>query len=445
MQQELPRVVILGGGFAGLYAARALAKAPVRLTVVDRRNHHLFQPLLYQVAMAGLSAIDIAEPIRRILHKQQNTDVLLAEATDVDPDARVVHLDPGGALPYDHLIIATGATHSYFGNDQWRDLAPGLKSIEDALEIRRRVLLSFERAETATSDEERREHLTFVVVGAGPTGAELAGALSEIARHTLVRDFRHFDPSEARILLLEGADRVLPPYPPELSAKAQQQLEDLGVEVRTKTLVTEIDEHGVTCGDERIPARTVLWAAGVAASPLAQSLGAPLDKAGRVKVEPDLSIPGHPEVLIAGDLVHLEQDGEMVPGVAPAAIQQGEHAAANIRRALRNQPPKPFVYKDKGSMATLGRKSAVAVLGKLRLSGLLAWLAWLLVHIFFLIGFRNRFVVLFEWTRAYLTYQRSARLILHDPADKIGPHEDEAQSDEPPEPAESSNREASGE
>lgn len=423
-ESKLPHVVILGGGFAGLYAARALRKARARVTLVDRRNHHLFQPLLYQVATAGLSAIDIAEPIRKILRTQSNVEVILAEAKEIDVEGRRVIVEPGEPLVYDYLLIATGATHSYFGNDRWQPYAPGLKTLEDALEIRRRVLLAFERAETATSDEERHAYLTFVVIGAGPTGAELAGALSEIAHHTLVKDFRHFDPSEARILLLEGADRILPPYPPELSAKAQEQLEKLGVEVRTNSKVTDIDAEGVQLGEERIAARTKLWAAGVAASPLGRSLGAPLDRAGRVKVRSDLSVPGHPEVFVVGDLISLEQDGKPIPGVAPAAIQEGEHAARNILRGLSGQASEPFRYKDKGSMATLGRRSAVAVLGKLKLSGYFAWLSWLLVHIFFLIGFRNRFVVLFEWTRAYLTYQRSARLILQEPPS------------EPPSPAE---------
>ena len=427
-ESELPHVVLLGGGFAGLYAARALKPARARVTLVDRRNHHLFQPLLYQVATAGLSAIDIAQPIRKILRKQPNVEVLLAEAKDIDVAGRRVILDRGEPLVYDYLLVATGATHSYFGNDQWSRYAPGLKTIEDALEIRRRVLLAFERAETATSDEERQAYLTFVVIGAGPTGAELAGALSEIARHTLVRDFRHFNPSEARILLLEGADRVLPPYPPELSAKAQQQLEKLGVEVRTGSKVTQIDGDGVQVGDERIAAHTVVWAAGVAASPLGRCLGAELDRAGRVLVRPDLSLPDHPEVFVVGDLISLKIDGKPVPGVAPAAIQEGEHAAHNILRGLDGEPSTPFEYQDKGSMATLGRRSAVAVLGKLKLSGYLAWLSWLLVHIFFLIGFRNRFVVLFEWTRAYLTYQRSARLILQEsPGD---PDSDSGSGDE---------------
>ncbi|MCH9651049.1 MAG: NAD(P)/FAD-dependent oxidoreductase [Deltaproteobacteria bacterium] len=414
MAETQPHVVILGGGFAGLYAAKTLAKAPVKITLVDRSNHHLFQPLLYQVATAGLSAVDIARPIRLILKKQRNVTVLMAEAERIDPQARRVSLGKAGELSYDRLIVATGATHSYFGNEAWEAHAPGLKTLEDALDIRRRVLLAYERAETEPDPQRRQAYLTFVVIGAGPTGAELAGALSEIAHHTLVSDFRRFDSKQARVLLLEGMDRVLPPYPPELSAKAQRQLEKLNIEVRTGARVTGIDSGGVWVGEERIEARTVIWAAGVAASPLGASLGAPLDRAGRVKVEKDLSLAGHPECQVVGDLTSFEQDGAKVPGVAPAAVQQGEHAARNILRALEGKPSREFRYRDKGSMATLGRKAAVAELGKIHLSGLPAWLAWLMVHIFFLIGFRNRFVVLFEWAWAYLTYQRSARLILHD-------------------------------
>lgn len=409
-----PSVVILGGGFAGLAAARKLRRAKVDITLIDRRNHHLFQPLLYQVATAGLSAIDVAEPIRRILRGQKNATVLMAEAVGVDTGGREVRLGTGGAISYDYLIVATGASHSYFGRDDWERHAPGLKTLEDALEIRRRVLLAFERAEMEEDDGARRAWLTFVVVGAGPTGAELAGALSEIARLTLVEDFRRIDPADARILLLEGGQRVLPAYPPELSTKAASQLRKLGVEVRTGAMVTEIDATGVTTGDERIPARTVLWAAGVAASPLGATLGADLDRPGRVRVAPDLSLPDTPEVFVVGDLATLEQDGRPVPGVAPAAIQQGRHAAANILRTLRGASRRPFRYRDKGSMATLGRKAAVADFGRLRFAGFPAWLAWLSVHILFLIGFRNRLVVMFEWTKSYLTYQRSARLILSE-------------------------------
>ncbi|MEE8278955.1 MAG: NAD(P)/FAD-dependent oxidoreductase [Thermoanaerobaculia bacterium] len=416
MDDARPHVVILGAGFGGLYAAKALRRAPVRVTLIDRRNHHCFQPLLYQVATAGLSAIDIGEPIRRILRRQRNVTVLMAEVERLQVDRRRVVLVGEEPVSYDYLIVATGASHSYFGHDDWAEHAPGLKSIEDALVIRRKLLLAFERAEMEPDAELRRAWLTFVLIGAGPTGAELAGALAELARHTLALDFRRFDPAEARILLLEGAARVLPTYPPVLSEKAHRQLEKLGVEVRLGELVTGIDEEGVWIGEERIPARTVLWAAGVAASRLGETLGAPLDRAGRVRVTPELNLPDHPELFVVGDLAALEQDGRPVPGVAPAAIQQGRRAAGNIVRAIQGKPHRPFRYVDRGSMATLGRKAAVAVIGRLRLSGLVAWLAWLFVHIVLLIGFRNRLVVLFEWTKAYLTYGRSARLILHGPA-----------------------------
>ncbi len=407
-----PHVVIIGGGFGGLYAAKALADAPVRVTLIDRRNHHVFQPLLYQVATAGLSAIDVGEPIRRILRRQPNATVLLAEATGFDLDGRDVLLAGGDRLSYDYLIVAPGAQDSYFGRDDWREHAPGLKSIEDALEIRLRILLAFERAELSADEERRRRYLTFAVVGGGPTGAELAGALAEIARHTLALDFRRFDPAEARVVLIEASDRILAAYPPGLSAKAQRQLERLGVEVRTGSMVAEVDAGGVLVDGERIPAATTLWAAGVRASPLGAALGAPLDDAGRVLVEPDLTVPGRPEVFVVGDLAHVRQDGELVPGVAPAAIQMGRYAAGSIRRAMAGDRVGPFRYVDRGMMATLGRSAAVAVIRRVHLWGLIAWLSWLFVHILFLIGFRNRVVVLFEWARSYFTYSRSARLIL---------------------------------
>jgi NADH dehydrogenase len=415
-----PKVVIIGGGFAGLCAARALRGAPAQVTLLDRRNHHVFQPLLYQVATAGLSAPEIAAPLRRILRRQSNLTVLMAEAVSVDLRRRVVVL-ADGEVGYHYLILATGATHSYFGHDAWARHAPGLKSIEDALEIRRRLLTAFERAEREPDVEARRTWMTFVIVGAGPTGVELAGTLAEIARHTLARDFRTIDPTRSRVVLLEGSDRVLPLYPPELSEKARRQLEDLGVEVRTGALVSDVDGHGVCIGPERIEARTVLWAAGVAASPLGRSLGGAVDRAGRVKVESDLTLPGWREVFVVGDLVSLEQDGRPVPGVAPAAMQMGRHASHNVRRSLAGQPHVPFRYVDKGSLATIGRRAAVADFGRLRLSGLLAWLAWLGIHIFFLIGFRNRFVVLFDWAWAYFSYQRSARLILEPGGAPAGP------------------------
>jgi NADH dehydrogenase len=409
-----PHVVIVGGGFAGLTAAQALAGAPVQVTLLDRRNHHVFQPLLYQVATAGLSATDIAAPLRHILRRHANVTVLLGEVLAVDAGARKVVL-ADGEVGYDFLILAAGATHSYFGHDEWALHAPGLKTLEDALFIRRRTLLAFERAERETDAARRRGLLTFVIIGAGPTGVELAGTLVEIARHTLRRQFRRMDPAEARVVLLEGLDRVLPTYPPDLSAKARRQLEELGAEVRTGARVTGVDAHGVWLGTERMEAGTVLWAAGVAASPLGRSLGAPVDRAGRVLVQPDLSVPGHPEILVIGDLAALEQDGRPVPGVAPAAMQMGRHAAKSVLRAVRGEPRPPFRYVDKGSLATIGRRAAVALLGRVKLSGFPAWAAWLGVHIFFLIGFRNRLVVLMEWALAYLTHQRSARLILEPP------------------------------
>jgi len=406
------QVVIVGGGFGGLYAAKALRRAPVRVTIVDRTNHHVFQPLLYQVATAGLSAIDIGEPIRRILRRQSNATVLLADVTRIDADGRRVHLATGGSLEYDYLIVAAGATHSYFGHDDWAQHAPGLNTIEDALEIRRRILLAFERAELADDPAEGTRLLTFAILGAGPTGAELAGAIAELARHALKADFRRISPDDAHIVLVEGGDRVLPAYPDSLSAKAQRQLERLGVEVRTGEMVTGIDARGVDTSQGRIDAATVLWAAGVTAAPLGASLGVPLDPSGRVLVEPDLTLPEHPEVSVVGDLAAVTQDGAPVPGVAPAAMQMGRHAARTIERALDGLTPEPFRYVDRGSMATLGRSSAIATIRGLRLSGFPAWAAWLLVHIVFLIGFRNRIVVLFEWAKAYLTYGRSARLIL---------------------------------
>ncbi len=407
-----PHIVVVGGGFAGLHATRALRRAAVDVTVLDRRNHHLFQPLLYQVATAALNPADIAAPIRHVLRRQANAEVLLADVRAVDVGGRRLLLD-SGALPYDDLVLATGAAHSYFGHPEWARAAPGLKTIEDALEIRRRLLTAFEMAEREVDPERRREWLTFVVVGAGPTGVELAGALADIARTTLVRDFRHFSPASARIMLLEGNPCVLPPYPPDLSEAARAQLEALGVEVRTGALVSAIDERGVVASGERIPARTILWGAGVAASPLGRSLGVPLDRAGRVRVEPDLSIPGHPEVFVAGDLAAIQQDGKPVPGVAPAAMQMGRWAAQNILRDLAGEPRRPFRYRDKGSLATLGHAAAVADLGRFHFHGRTAWVLWLFVHILYLIGFRNRVAVLLQWFWSYLTFSRGARLITY--------------------------------
>ena len=408
----MPHIVIIGGGLAGRYTARGLKDVPADVTMLDRHNYHLFQPLLYQVATAALNPSDIAMPIRSILRRQKNVSVLLGEAESIDVDAKRVQLADGASVAYDFLVIATGATHSYFGHPEWERFAPGLKSIEDALEIRRRVLLAFEAAERETDAERQKEWLTFVVIGAGPTGVELAGALTEIARQTMIKDFRRIQPESARVILLEGKDRVLPPYPPVLSEKARKQLVDLGVEVITDAVVTDINDREVCIGERSIPTRTILWGAGVQASPLARSLGVPLDRAGRVIVEPDLTIPGHNDVFVIGDLAAVEQyDGSLVPGVAPAAIQEGQHTAMNLDRAVEGQPLRAFRYNDKGSLATIGRAAAVADFGKLRFGGFLAWLAWLGIHIFFLIGFRNRFLVITQWAWAYLTFQRGARLI----------------------------------
>jgi len=407
-----PHVVILGGGFGGLAAARELADANVRVTLIDRRNHHLFQPLLYQVATAGLSAPSIAAPLRQILQNDKHVTVLMDEALDVDLDRRIVMLAQG-ELPYDALIVATGATHAYFGHDEWERYAPGLKTLEDAFTIRRRVLLAFERAEREDDPEKRQAWLNFVVVGGGATGVELAGTLAEIARHTLPREFRRADPRMANILLVEAGPKLLPAFAPDLTEKARRQLEKLGVQVRLNTAVTAIDEHGVMLADTPYPARTVLWAAGVAASPLGRRLGAPVDRAGRVLVAPDLSLPGHPRVYVVGDLASVTQaDGKAVPGVAPAAKQMGRHAALALKARLRDGSAiKPFAYRDDGSLATIGRMAAVAQFGRLKLSGLLAWWVWLIAHIAFLIGFRNRLVVMLDWAWAYWTYQRHARIV----------------------------------
>jgi NADH dehydrogenase len=410
LRDDLPRVVIIGGGFAGLNAARELARAPVRVTLLDRRNHHLFQPLLYQVATAALNPSDIAVPIRRILRNQLNAEVLLAEARTVDLDRKLIELDEG-TLSYDYLIVATGSRHSYFGHDEWSAFAPGLKSIRDALDIRRRILTAFELAERETDPRVRTAYLTFVIVGGGPTGVELSGALCEIAQHALARDFRHINPAQARVILLEGSPRVLQSYPPELSEKAQRQLEHLGVEVHASRRVTAIDTEGVAIGSERIEARTVVWAAGVAGSGLGRNLGAMLNRVGRVEVAADLSIPGHSEAFVAGDLAGIAQDGAPVPAVAPAAMQEGRHAARNVIRTLGGKPTLPFRYVNKGSLATIGRSAAVADLGRVRLSGLPAWLAWLGLHLLFLVGFRNRLIVLFEWAWSFVSYDRGARLI----------------------------------
>ena len=417
----VPRVVVVGGGFGGLYAARALADVPVQVTLVDRRNHHVFQPLLYQVATAALNPSDIAAPIRGVLRRQANARVLLAEAAAIDLPGRVVRLGDGDELPFDYLIIATGATHSYFGHEDWAPFAPGLKSLEDAIEIRRRVLLAYEAAERSADTAERRALLTFVIVGGGPTGVELAGALAEIARHALAQDFRTIDPTQARVILVEGQSRVLPPYPETLSASAARQLGKLGVEVRVGARVEGVDPGGVVVEGERIAARTVIWAAGVAASPLARSLAVPLDRAGRVIVDEWLHPPGYDHVWIVGDLAAAVDRGQPVPGVAGAAIQGGEYAARSIAARARGNPDgEPFHYVDKGSMATIGRAAAVADFGRLRLTGFLAWLAWGLVHIMFLIGFRNRVLVMLQWLWQYVTFQRGARLITGSEPPSVG-------------------------
>jgi NADH dehydrogenase len=406
-------VVVVGGGFAGLWAVRALASAPVRVTLLDRTNHHLFQPLLYQVATAGLSAPDIAAPLRHILRGQRNVTVLMAEVAAVEAQAKRVRLADGDALDYDFLVLASGATHAYFGHEDWAAHAPGLKTLDDALAIRRRVLSAFEAAERETDAKAREAWLSFVVIGGGPTGVELAGTLAEIARHTLRKEFRRSEPRRAQVHLVEAGERVLSAMAPPLSGSARAQLEKLGVHVHTGEPVTAIDAGGVHIGDAALAARTVLWAAGVAASPLAGGLGVALDRAGRVPVAPDLSVPGLGNVFVAGDLASvLRADGRPVPGVAPAAKQMGGHVARVIRARLAGEPAPAFVYRDYGNLATIGRMAAVVEYGRLRLTGVIAWWFWLTVHLFFLIGFRNRLVVLIEWAWSYFSYQRGARIIL---------------------------------
>ena len=412
----LPHLVIIGGGFAGLWATRALADAPIRITLVDRRNHHLFQPLLYQVATAGLSAPDIAAPLRHILGHQRNVEVRLGEVTAIDKTARSVALADGSAIAYDTLMLCTGATHAYFGHDEWAADAPGLKTLDDAIALRRKLLLAFERAEAEPDPVRKAAWLSFAVVGGGPTGVELAGTLAEIARHTLRNEFRHIDPASAKVRLVEAGPRVLSTFPEVLSLKARRQLEKLGVEVLTGTPVSDINAEGFQLGERFVEARTVVWAAGVAASPLARTLEVPLDRAGRVPVQPDLTVAGHPEIFVAGDLAALTQaDGKPVPGVAPAAKQMGKHVARIVRARLENAAsPGAFKYQDFGNLATIGRMAAIVHLGRLQLSGVLAWWFWLAAHVFFLIGFRNRVVVLLNWAVAYWSYQRSARIIFGD-------------------------------
>jgi NADH dehydrogenase len=413
----LPHIVVVGAGFGGLTFCRKFPDGLARITVVDRQNHHLFQPLLYQVATAGLSAVDIAQPIRAILSLKPNLEVRMAEVTGFDLPYKRVLLDLG-ELGFDYLVLAMGGVTSYFGHDEWAQHAPGLKSLDDALRIRRQILLAYERAETEPDPQRRLALMTMVVVGGGPTGVELAGALAELARTVLRRDFDHIDPAKARVILLEGSPRVLNGFPPELSASAQRQLENLGVEVRTATRVQDIREGLVELtGGELIHAATILWGAGVAATPLAKELGVATDRAGRVLVGPDLSLPGHPAVFALGDMVTLtDRNGRVVPGLCPAAMQMGEHAAALIAREIRGGVVPPaeraaYAYRDKGSMATIGRSKAVAMMGRLRFSGYPAWIAWLFIHLIFLVGFRNKFSVLMQWTYSYLTYKRGARII----------------------------------
>jgi NADH dehydrogenase len=428
-----PRVVVIGAGFAGLNAAKALAHAPVDVTVVDRKNHHTFQPLLYQVALAVLSPAEIASPVRTVLRRAANTEVLLGEVNGFDLQNRLVRLgamesvSPERAvsaragvldLPYDYLVVAAGATHAYFGHPELEEFAPGLKTVEDATEIRRRILMAFETAERELFAGRTPPPLNFVVVGAGPTGVELAGAISDIAAHHLTKEFRSIDPRKSRIILLEGGPRVLPSYPEDLSASAERQLKEMGVEVRTNAMVTNIEAGVVSVGQEKIPASVILWGAGVAASSLGKLLGVPVDKVGRVIVQPDLTVPGHPEVFVTGDLASAKRhNGQPVPGVAPAAIQMGKFAARQIKRSVAGKPREKFEYWDKGSLATIGRSRAVADFGKLHISGFFAWLAWLFIHLLFLVGFRNRLFVMSEWAWAYLTYNHSARLIT-DPGER---------------------------
>lgn len=410
---RVPQVVIVGAGFGGLNAAQALARAPVHITVIDRNNYHTFQPLLYQVATAGLSPGEIASPIRSILRSHKNIEVLMGEVLGFDLERRLVKTSDAN-LPYDYLIVAAGAGHSYFGHDDWEEFAPGLKTIEDALEIRRRVLLAFELAERQAAAGETATPLNFVVVGGGPTGVELAGTLAEISRHALTHEFRSIDPARTHILLIEGGPRILPAYAEDLSRSAVEQLNHLGVEVRTSTLVTQVEAGKVQVGETRLSATVILWAAGVAASPLGKKLGVAVDRAGRVPVQPDLSLPGHPDVFVIGDLASAKDErGKMLPGVAPVAIQQGRYVAKLIREELENPHAvrSPFHYWDKGSLATIGRAAAVAEFGKIHISGFLAWLSWLFVHILFLIGFRNRLLVFIQWAWSYVTYERGARLI----------------------------------
>jgi NADH dehydrogenase len=411
-----PRVVIVGGGFAGLYLAKALKHAPVSVTLVDRRNHHLFQPMLYQVATAALNPADIASPIRSILRRQKNVEVILGDVDQIDPPAKAIHLIDGTSLPYDYCAVATGARHSYFGHPEWEALAPGIKSLEDALEVRRRIFLAFERAEREPDARRRQNLLTFVVIGGGPTGVEVAGALAEIRRYALARDFRHIDPREATVILLEGGPRILAAYPEQLSHRAKTDLRALGVDVRENSFVTAIHPDAVEAAGWRMPTTTVVWAAGNQASPLLRTLGVPMDRQGRVFVEPDCTIPGHPELFVLGDAAAFKEDdaGTLVPAVCPAAIQMGQYAARTIRAVIAGEPRQPFHYWNKGELAVIGRGDAVANLPGVKFGGFFAWLIWIFLHITYLIGFRNRLLVLIQWAWSYVTYARGARLITGD-------------------------------
>ena len=420
LQKEAPHVVILGAGFAGLAAAKALARVNVRVTIIDRTNHHLFQPLLYQVAAAALAAPDISAPVRKLLAKQPNVTVWMATVERIDVEKKQVVLE-GLRVSYDYLVVAAGMRHAYFGHDLWMTHAPGLKTIGEALDIRRRILRAFEAAELEPSPEQRRAWTTFVVIGGGPTGVELAGALAEIAGRTLARDFRRFDPRTTRVVLIEAGPRILAPFTERLSAKARKQLEELGVEVRTGTPVSEVNATYVELGNEKIPARTVLWAAGVRASALTSNLGVPIDRVGRVWVEEDLSVPDRREVFVTGDLIAKTQDGKLLPGVAQLALQTGRFAAKQIERDLRGQPRATFRYRDRGSMATIGRHRAVATIGRFEFSGIIAWWLWLVVHVLGLVEFRRRFAVLTEWAWAYFTWQRRSRVILEVPVEPRSP------------------------
>jgi NADH dehydrogenase len=408
-----PHIVVIGAGFGGLYAVKNLARGPFRITIIDRSNHHLFQPLLYQVATAAVSPGDIAQPIRHIFRRFKNVQVLMASAKTIDLQNRRVQLEDS-FVSYDYLIVATGATHAYFGHDEWEQVAPGLKSLEDAIEMRRMFLMAFEEAEKESDPKRREALMRFVIVGAGPTGVELAGTMADVSRLALSKEFRNINPGDAHVVLLEGGPRILPAYPPKLSESAKRQLEKRGVQVRTNALVTRVEKGAVCIGDEKIETESIFWAAGVAASSLGKAFGIPMDRSGRVKVSPDLTIEGHPEIFVIGDLAAVvDAKGKQVPGVAPAAIQMGQYAAKAIRAKLKGKNIKPFVYWDKGNIATIGRSAAVGYVGKLTISGFIAWIGWLMIHIFFLIGFRNRIFVILQWAWTYLLFNMSARLITY--------------------------------